>query len=59
MTKFEKLYDHEKLLQSQRDAAPELYEALEGLLATHKQGKGQCCEAADRAIDALAKARGE
>lgn len=40
-------------------AAPELYEALEGLLATHKQGKGQCCDAADKAIDALAKARGE
>lgn len=40
-------------------AAPEMYEALETLLATHKPGRGQCCEAADKAIDALAKARGE
>lgn len=38
-------------------AAPAMLDALEGLLATHKQGRGQCCEAADKAIDAIALAR--
>lgn len=37
----------------------ELLEALKGLLQSHKGGadriKGQCCAAADAAIDALAK----
>jgi hypothetical protein len=48
-----------RLIAEAADIITELLEALEGLLATHKQGRGQCCDAADRAIDAIAKARGE
>ena len=43
-------------------SAPDLLEALEGLLRTHKGGaqfhKGQCCLEADAAIDAVRKAKG-
>lgn len=39
-------------------SAPSLLEACEALLATHKQGRGQCCAAADKAIDAISQARG-
>lgn len=41
------------------DLIMEMYGALEALLASHRQGRGQCCAAADRGFDALAKARGE
>ncbi|MHB9879134.1 hypothetical protein ACSMXM_05670 [Pacificimonas sp. ICDLI1SI03] len=40
-------------------AAPDLYEAVEALLVSHRAGTGQCCAAADKGIAALAKARGE
>lgn len=40
-------------------AAPELLAACKALYATHKPGKGQCCSAADMAIDAIAKAEGK
>lgn len=39
-------------------AAPDMYEALEGLLKSHKPGIGQCCAEADAAIAAIAKAEG-
>jgi hypothetical protein len=39
-------------------AAPDLLAACKALYATHKPGKGQCCKAADMAIDAIAKAEG-
>ena len=37
-------------------AAPDLLAACKALYAQHKPGKGQCCEAADMAFAALAKA---
>jgi hypothetical protein len=40
-------------------AAPDLAEAVERLLASHKPGAGQCCAAADFAIAALSKALGK
>lgn len=40
-------------------AAPDLLEACEALLNSHRPGLGQCCAASDLGIAALAKARGE
>jgi hypothetical protein len=40
-------------------AAPDLYEAVEALLVSHRQGVGQCCAAADKGLAAIARARGE
>lgn len=38
------------------DVRDDLLAACKALYATHKQGKGQCCSAADLAIDAISKA---
>jgi hypothetical protein len=40
-------------------ASKDMYAALKGMLASHRPGRGQCCEAADAAIDALARAEGK
>lgn len=37
-------------------AAPDLLDACKALLKSHRQGAGQCCEAADLGIAAIAKA---
>lgn len=52
--------DHAECIANARliGAAPDLLAACKALYATHKQGKGQCCSAADMAIDAIAKAEG-
>lgn len=39
-----------------QETADGLLAACKALYATHKPGKGQCCAAADMAIDAIAKA---
>ncbi len=40
-------------------AAPELLEACQALLASHRPGVGQCCKASDLGIAAIKKVLGQ
>lgn len=53
-TKFDRIYDHERRLQTMRDAAPEMFEALERIAAMGLDGRS----AAKVARRALRKASG-